>query len=223
MILLQPALTKKKSLNILCLGAHSDDIEIGCGGTLLSLLAAKQKVHLTWVVFSGDGKRASEAESSAIEYLNKATSAEFKLFPFRDGYFPDQWAEIKTICASLAVEFLGKNAPDIIFTHRRDDSHQDHRVISELTLNHWRNQLLLEYEIPKYDGDLTPPNCFVPLTAAQAKKKTALLMKYFATQRNKHWFDESLFLGLMRLRGVECAAASGYAEGFHCRKMTLGW
>lgn len=223
MILLQPSAAKKQLLSILCLGAHSDDIEIGCGGTLLSLLASGRKVHVTWVVFSGDGKRAAEAESSAIEYLNKATTAEFKLFPFRDGYFPSQWAEIKTVCASLATELQGKQTPDIIFTHRRDDSHQDHRVISELTLNHWRNQLLLEYEIPKYDGDLTPPNCFVPISASQAKEKSALLMKSFGTQRNKHWFDESLFLGLMRLRGVECAASSGYAEGFHCRKMTLGW
>lgn len=221
MISLLPSANSKLPLRILCLGAHSDDIEIGCGGALLSFLSSKRKIDITWVVFSGDGVRAPEAENSAMQYLNLAATAEFKLFHFLDGYFPAQWADVKETCAQLAAGF-GKRKPDIIFTHRREDAHQDHRVVSELTANHWRNQLILEYEIPKYDGDLTVPNGYCPLTAAQARKKVALLIRHFESQRAKHWFDEELFLGLMRLRGVECAAPSGYAEAFHCRKFIIG-
>jgi LmbE family N-acetylglucosaminyl deacetylase len=204
-------------LRILCLGAHSDDIEIGCGGTLLRLLQERPGTEVLWVVLSGGGLREKEARASARDFLKNAGGSAVETHTFRDGYFPYHGAEVKDYFESLKA----KLSPDVVFTHYRNDLHQDHRVVSELTRNTWRNHLLLEYEIPKYDGDLGQPNLFVPVSPAHAKRKCALLMKHFGTQRSKHWFDEETFLALMRLRGIESASPTRYAEAFHAHKVRL--
>lgn len=206
-------------LRVLCLGAHSDDIEIGCGGTVLRLCELYPRISFDWVVFSGDGARADEARRGAELFLGDALRrANVAVLGFRDGFFPDQWSAIKEYFEALKAEVQ----PDLILTHRRADLHQDHRVIAELTWNTFRGHLVLEYEIAKYDGDLGSPNVFVPLDAGIRQRKVEYLMTAFATQRDKRWFTEETFLGLMRLRGIECAAAEGYAEGFYGRKLVLG-
>jgi len=202
---------------VLCLGAHSDDIEIGCGATLLRLIANHPAVEVTWVVLGASGAREREARTSAQAFLRKAAKADIETATFRDGYFPYDGAAIKDYFEALK----GRVKPDLIFTHHGADRHQDHRVTYELTRNTWRDHLILEYEIPKYDGDLGLPNAYVPVTAAQAKRKTALLLKHFGTQRNRHWFDEETFMGLMRLRGIESASPTRYAEAFHAPKLRL--
>lgn len=207
-----------EGLEILCLGAHSDDIEIGCGGTLLRLLAERPGSSVRWRVFSAAGVRAKEARAAARRVLRGAGAAETVLHAFRDGFFPVERGPIKEVFEELK----GGAAPDVIFTHARHDAHQDHRIINELTRNTFRNHLILEYEIPKYDGDLVPPNAYVPLSEAVARRKAALLLSCFKSQAGKHWFDESAFLGLMRLRGIECAAPSGFAEAFHVHKCVIG-
>jgi len=203
---------------ILCLGAHSDDIEIGCGGTVLRLLAANKDLEVVWAVFSGNPSRQKEAKASARGFLAGAGKSRICCYRFRDGYFPDQWARIKENIEDLRREV----EPDVIFTHYRDDRHQDHRVLSDLAWNTFRDHLILEYEIPKYDGDLGAPNAFVSLAERLCCEKTELLMRHFQTQKNKHWFRKELFLGLMRIRGMECASPSGFAEAFYCRKLILG-
>lgn len=203
-------------LRILCLGAHSDDIELGCGGSMLSLLAAHPGSSVLWVVFSGNDERAAEARASASEFLAAAKERDVRTLAFRESYFPSQSAEIKA-----AVETLKPFEPDLIFTHRGVDLHQDHRTIGELTWNTFRDHLILEYEIPKYDGDLGRPQAFIPLEASVCHEKCRLLRKHFTSQQFRHWFDEELFLGLMRIRGMECRAPSRYAEGFDARKWVL--
>jgi LmbE family N-acetylglucosaminyl deacetylase len=203
-----------RALRVLCLGAHSDDIEIGCGGTVLELLAAGARVH--WAVFSGNAARVAEATRSARRFLGAGAQRRLTLWSFRDGFFPAQFEAIKE-----ATETLTRLEPDLIFTHTREDRHQDHRVLSDLAWNTFRRQVVLEYEIPKWDGDLGQPNCFVPLPRATARRKVRYLMEGFATQRSKDWFDEETFFGLMRLRGIECRAEAGLAEAFYVRKM--GW
>jgi LmbE family N-acetylglucosaminyl deacetylase len=205
-----------KPLRVLCLGAHSDDIEIGCGGTLLKL-AESAPLEVRWVVFSGNRQRADEASRSAEAFLEKAARTKIFLESHRDGFFPSKFCEIKEYFERLKGEF----APDLIFTHFRDDRHQDHRLISDLSWNTFRNHLILEYEIPKYDGDLQSPNSYVCLNEAFCRQKVRLLMKHFGSQRSKHWFCEDLFLGLLRIRGMECASPSGFAEAFYCRKLML--
>jgi LmbE family N-acetylglucosaminyl deacetylase len=202
-------------LKILCLGAHSDDIEIGCGGTLLQLARRRPRPEFRWVVWSAAGSRAREAEKGARKFLGSAADGAVRLHDFRDGYFPTDFDAIKDAFESLAREFR----PDIVFTHTRDDRHQDHRVVSDLTWNTFRNQIVLEYEIPKWDGDLGRPNLYVPLSKSVAQRKSKALLDVFGTQRGKDWFDEETFLGLLRLRGMECRADDGYAEGFHARKL----
>jgi LmbE family N-acetylglucosaminyl deacetylase len=202
---------------ILCLGAHSDDIEIGCGGTLLQLEKMRPRPVVRWVVWSAVGARASEARRGARRFLGASAVEAVRLYDFRDGYFPSQFASIKDSFEILATEFK----PDIIFTHAREDRHQDHRVISDLTWNTFRNQLILEYEIPKWDGDLAQPNLYVPVSRSIASRKSRALMSAFGSQRSKDWFSEETFLGLMRLRGMECRATDGYAEAFHSRKIVL--
>jgi LmbE family N-acetylglucosaminyl deacetylase len=202
---------------VLCLGSHSDDIEIGCGGTLLKLVRASPKLEVTWVVFSAEGARKREAEGSAKSFLAKAARAQVRVESFRASYFPFQAEQIKEVCESLK-----SIQPDVVFTHFREDRHQDHRVVSDLTWNTFRNQLILEYEIPKYDGDLGTPNLFVQLERREAQRKVRNVCRHFQTQANKHWFSEDTFLGLMRLRGMECASPTGYAEAFYCRKIVLG-
>lgn len=203
-------------LKILCLGSHSDDIEIGCGGTILRLLSANPKASVTWVVFSSNKEREQEARRSAELFLERAGQKEVIVHNFRDGFFPYDGAEIKT-----SVESLKRLSPDLIFTHSRRDAHQDHRAIAELTWNTFRNHFILEYEVPKYDGDLGQPNCFVPLEQDHYQQKIRNLMDAFQTQRSKRWFEQETFLALMRLRGMECVAPSGYAEAFYCRKVVL--
>lgn len=204
--------------SLLVLGAHSDDIEIGCGGTLLKLLKAESDLAITWVVFAALGKREDEARHSAEQFLNGAAQKNIVTFGFRDGYFPSELPRIKDEFEALKESV----DPDLILTHHCDDRHQDHRALCELTWNTWRSHLILEYEIPKYDGDLSRPNVYIPLPDDIARQKVELLMSCFATQRSKHWFDEEVFYGLMRLRGMEATKRTRYAEAFHGHKLTLG-
>jgi LmbE family N-acetylglucosaminyl deacetylase len=204
-------------LRVLCLGAHSDDIEIGCGGTLLQLAKTRPRPEFRWVVWSAVGARASEARRGARRFLGPSAREAVRLHEFRDGYFPAQFAAIKDSFETLASEFK----PDIVLTHARDDRHQDHRVISDLTWNTFRNQIILEYEIPKWDGDLGQPNLYVPVSRGAALRKARALISVFGTQRSKDWFSEETFLGLMRLRGMECRAKDGFAEAFGARKIVL--
>jgi LmbE family N-acetylglucosaminyl deacetylase len=208
-----------QTLSVLCLGAHADDIEIGAGGTILSLIAAGVRLHVHWCVLSAVGPRAAEAESSAARFLAGAASAEIELCEFRDGFFPYQGGDIKKWMEGLK----GRVRPDVIFTHRRDDGHQDHREISHLSVNSFRDHLTLEYEIPKWDGDLGQPNMYSPLTRPMLDRKIELLLGAFGTQRAKDWFDPEVFRGLARLRGMECRAPDSYAEAFVLRKARLGW
>ncbi len=201
---------------ILLLGAHSDDIEIGCGGAVLHLARRYPAARIVWAVFSGDVQRAREARRSAADFT-RGRAALIVTESFRDGFFPAQFEQLKTRFELLKAEVQ----PDLIFTHRGDDAHQDHRAISQLTWNTFRNHMILEYEIPKWDGDLGTPNIFVPVNKQDAQKKTRLLMKHFGTQRSKHWFTADTFAALMRIRGLECASPSGLAEGFYGRKLTL--
>ncbi len=208
-----------RPLRVLCLGAHSDDIEIGCGATLMAMAAKFQSLEVRWLVFSGDHARSEEARASAAHWLEPVPAKQIDLHGFRDGFFPDEWAEIKTVFERLKNGF----EPDLIFTHARTDLHQDHRIVNELTWNTFRDHAVLEYEIPKYDGDLATPNFYVPVPEQIARAKASALSRFFGSQQNKHWFSEELFLGLMRLRGVESHAPSGYAEGFHMRKVCMGF
>jgi LmbE family N-acetylglucosaminyl deacetylase len=204
-----------EKLSVLCLGAHADDIEIGAGGTLLAWIAAGVKLDVRWCVASAVGERADEARASVEGFLEGAASVDVTLGRFRDGYFPTQSAELKDWVEALK----SGPKPDVILTHRREDAHQDHRMICELTWNAFRDHLILEYEIPKWDGDLGQPNVYVPLPEAVLARKIALLQKHFGTQRSKAWFDEETFRGLARLRGVECRERS--AEAFFARKVLL--
>jgi LmbE family N-acetylglucosaminyl deacetylase len=202
---------------LLVLGAHSDDIEIGCGGTILSWLRDRP-VEVTWVVFGAAGVREAEARASAGAFLEDAQASRVEVFGFRDGFFPYIGGEVKEAFEGLKASV----APDVILTHRRDDLHQDHRTVAELTYNTFRDHLVLEYEIVKYDGDLSSPNVFVPLEGAVLERKIELLMQHFGSQRGKHWFDAETFRGLARIRGLESASPTRYAEGFYGRKVLLG-
>jgi LmbE family N-acetylglucosaminyl deacetylase len=203
---------------VLCLGAHSDDIEIGCGGTILSLIEKSNRIEFYWLVLSANPERTKEAGRSARAFLGRARKKTVVVKSFRDGFLPYLGPPVKECFEELKKVFT----PDVIFTHCRHDLHQDHRLVCELTWNTFRNHLILEYEIPKYDADLRSPNFFVPLSDAQARKKVNSLMRYFTTQQNKQWFSEDLFYGLMRLRATEAASPSRYAEAFCCRKVLLG-
>jgi len=207
----------RRPLSILCLGAHSDDIEIGCGGALLRLLGDRPGSSVRWVVFSADDERAGEARASAADFAAGAASLDVTVHGFRESYFPFEGAAIKQSLAALAADVR----PDVVFSHRRDDLHQDHRTIGELTWNHFRDHVIAEYEIPKYEGDLAPPNLFVPLDERTAERKIELLLQHFATQRGRSWFSARTFRGLMAVRGVECNSPSGFAEAFHLRKAIL--
>jgi LmbE family N-acetylglucosaminyl deacetylase len=203
---------------ILCIGAHSDDIEIGCGGTLLKLLAQRPELEVHWVVFSADGIREEEAHASAEAMLAPAAKKQIVLHQFRDTCFPFAGLEIKEQFRQLQANV----SPDLIFTHRLEDRHQDHRLLAELTWNAFRNHLVLEYEIPKYEGDLGQPNFFVPLDKDICREKVEHIVKHFPSQQQKPWFTADTFQALLRLRGVECNAPAGFAEAFTCRKVVLG-
>jgi LmbE family N-acetylglucosaminyl deacetylase len=205
-------------LSVLCLGAHSDDIEIGAGGLILGWIAAGVRLDIHWCVLSATGTRAAEAEASAASFTAGAASTQVELAQFRDGFFPYSGAEVKAWIEGLRTKF----SPDVVLTHRRDDAHQDHREVCKLTWNSFRDHLILEYEIPKWDGDLGRPNFYAPLEKSAMDRKIELLMEHFGTQRSKDWFDAETFRGLARLRGMECRSPSGYAEAFVLRKGRLG-
>ena len=211
------ATKKTRPIRILCLGAHSDDIEIGCGGTILRLLSEHHDVEVHWVVLGSSGERDGEALAGAEKFLAKAKKKEIIIQHFKNSFFPYRGEEIKDFFEKLKE----KTSPDIIFTHYRHDLHQDHRVISELTWNTYREHLILEYEIIKYDGDIGSPNVFVHLDETLCRKKIRFIMDSFKTQREKDWFTPDAFLSLLRIRGIESKAPGRYAEGFYCRKAVL--
>jgi LmbE family N-acetylglucosaminyl deacetylase len=202
---------------ILFIGAHADDIEIGCGGAVQSLLARWPEVHVSWVVLSANNQRTREAENSASELLQHATSREIHVAHFRESFFPYQGAEIKDYFNTV----IRDQEPDIVFTHFGGDRHQDHRLVWELTWNTFRNHLVCEYEIVKFEGDLASPNLFVPLTSEQVALKCDHIWQHFVSQRGKPWFSDDTFRAIARIRGVECNAEDGFAEAFHCRKLVL--
>lgn len=206
-----------RPLQVLLLGAHSDDIEIGCGGTVLSLIEQYPNLQVTWVVFGANGKRAQEAQNSADRFLTPLKEKNIILKSFKDGFFPYIGGEIKEFFEQLKREL----SPDLIFTHYRQDLHQDHRLICELTWNTFRDHFILEYEIPKFDGDLGVPNFFFHLPEAVCENKVRYLLEYFETQANRHWFTEDAFYAVMRLRGIESRSPSKYAEAFYARKTVL--
>lgn len=201
---------------LLVIGAHSDDGEIGCGGTVLRLVSQFPAMSVTWVVLAATGEREDEARRSAEELLTGAGEVEIVMGGFRDAFLPQRWEETKEL-----LEGLKRVAPDLILTHQRADLHQDHRVASDLVWNTFRDHLILEYEIPKWDGDLGAPNVFVPLTRETVDRKIAHLMEHFASQRSKRWFTRDLFEAMMRIRGMECGSESGFAEAFYGHKLTL--
>lgn len=200
----------------LFVGAHSDDIEIGCGATILKLTEERPEVEILWVVFSAENDRRREAASSARAFLKKARKSEVVIHDFKGSYFPYQGEQIKD-----AFEALKPFRPDAVFTHYRDDRHQDHRVLSDLAWNTFRSHAILEYEIPKYDGDYGSPNVFVPVGAKHVQRKSDLLMKHFHTQAGKQWFTPDLFLATPRIRGMECDSPTRFAEAFYSRKLLL--
>jgi LmbE family N-acetylglucosaminyl deacetylase len=199
---------------ILALGAHSDDIELGCGGTILRLACERPDLEVLWVVFATNAARAAEARASASAFLSGFQSSKVIVRDYRDGFLPYAGALVKDEFEQLKREY----SPDLVFTHHRDDRHQDHRLVSELTWNTWRDHLILEYEIPKYDGDFGSPNFFASLSVAALDRKVELLATCFPSQSAKHWFTSDLFRAVARIRGMECAAPEGFAEGFYCRK-----
>jgi LmbE family N-acetylglucosaminyl deacetylase len=202
-------------IKVLCLGAHSDDIEIGCGGTLCRLIGEYENIQVDWIVFGSSGLRSQEALDSATTLLDRVKERKIVIKGFRDGFFPFAGAEIKDYFEQLKREVQ----PDIIFTHYRQDLHQDHRLLSDLTWNTFRKHLILEYEIPKYDGDLGSPNFFVHLPETVCQAKVQHLFTHFKTQTDRHWFTEDTFWSLLRLRGMESNSPGKYAEAFYCRKM----
>jgi len=206
-------------LHVLCLGAHSDDIEIGVAGTLITLLEARPGSSVTWVVAAASGERDAEARNSAEALLRGVAAVDVRVLGLRDGYLDRVGADVKDALAAVRDD---SPAPDVVFTHHREDRHQDHRAISDLTWQLWRDHLVLEYEVPKWDGDLGRPNLYVPLPGEVAARKLAHLEDHFASQRGKDWYDADTFRGLMRLRGMECRAPSRFAEAFHARKLVLG-
>jgi LmbE family N-acetylglucosaminyl deacetylase len=202
---------------VLCLGAHSDDIEIGCGGTLIELRERNPDLRFVWVVFSGDDVRERETRAAAAALLGTGANVTVIVHHFRGSYFPYCGADIKDAFEAMCSHVV----PDLVMTHYLSDRHQDHRVIAELTWNTFRNHAILEYEIPKYEGDLTQPGVYCPLSPTTVDQKIATLLQCFSSQRNRQWFDADLFRGHMRLRGIECNSPSRYAEAFHARKLVF--
>jgi LmbE family N-acetylglucosaminyl deacetylase len=202
---------------ILALGAHPDDIEIGCAGTILRLIADRRVARVHWIVCSGEGGRAEEARTSALAILDGVPDREIVVLGGRDGYFPLTGTGLKQSFEGLKTGI----EPDLILTHRRDDRHQDHRFISELTWQTFRNSMILEYEIPKYDGDLGNPNVFVEIPESLVRRKIEILETNFPSQRDRHWYDAETFRAILRIRGVESRSTSGYAEGFEARKIVI--
>jgi len=207
----------EQPLRVLALGAHADDIEIGCGGTLLRLVAEHPGLAVDWVVLSGEGERAGEAANSAAAFLRGVGTSRIQVERFRDGFFPYDGAEVKQCFERLK----SRVSPDLILAPRLEDRHQDHRLVAELTWNTFRDHLILEYEIPKYEGDLGQPNLFVPLLSEQAERKLELLSKHFPSQAGRRWFSDETFWAILRLRGIESNSPSRLAEAFHARKLVF--
>ncbi len=208
-------LLNKPSPKILALGAHCDDIEIGCGATMLRLLDEYPNAQILWVVFSSNVEREAEARNSAQSYLGNHLSSKIEIKQFRNGFFPYVASDIKDYFEFIKTIF----DPDIIFTHFLNDRHQDHRTIAELTWNTYRNHSIFQYEILKYEGDLKTPNCYSIVNAEYLEKKINLLMSCYKSQSDKHWFSKESFSALMRIRGIESGGLTGYAEGFHADKI----
>ncbi|MGH8594925.1 MAG: PIG-L deacetylase family protein [Gammaproteobacteria bacterium] len=209
--------SEAKMREVLCLGAHADDIEIGCGGTILYLAEKYPRTNVRWIVFSATKDRQKEAQQSAAKFLENVAHKEIIVHEFKDGFFPYTGEKIKEVFEELK----DRPSPDVVFTHTSNDRHQDHRLVSELTWNTFRDHLILEYEIPKYDGDIGNPNVFVHLSNRFCAQKIDYLMAYFATQSNKHWFTRETFEAILRLRGIESRAPENFAEAFYCRKLVL--
>lgn len=199
---------------ILALGAHADDIEIGCGGTLLRLAEERPDLEVLWVVMAATEERAREAERSAAAFLRGFAKSRVVVKRHRDGFLPYSGAAVKEDFEAVKREFT----PDVVFTHQLQDRHQDHKLVAELTWNTWRNHLVLEYEIPKYDGDFGSPSVFAPLSAATVDRKIALVLEHFGSQAGKHWLTPDLIRSVARIRGMECVAPEALAEAFYCRK-----
>jgi LmbE family N-acetylglucosaminyl deacetylase len=217
MIHWKPAFDGSRGPQVLCLGCHSDDIEIGCGGTVLRLAEQYPDSVFHWVVFSAAGTRGAEAQRAAEMFVPRERLRGPILKTFPDGFLPFVGADVKAVFEDLKKTV----SPDLVFTHNRKDAHQDHRLVAEMTWNTFRDHMILEYEIPKYDGDMGQPNSFVPLSSEICQKKIHSILTAFQTQHGKRWFEEETFRSLMRLRGMECNSPSGYAEAFYCRKMVL--
>lgn len=207
-----------RTAQVLCIGAHCDDIEIGCGGALQVLQARRPRLKINWVVLSGTPERRLETQRAMDLLVRPKQRGQLSFGDFADGLFPAQYAAIKQFFESL--KRLPR--PDLIFCHERADRHQDHRIVNEMVWNTFRDQLVLEYEIPKWDGGLGEPNLYMPLSTAHLKTKVDALMKAYASQRRRDWFTPDTFKALARLRGVECRAADGFAEAFHARKVRFG-
>jgi LmbE family N-acetylglucosaminyl deacetylase len=208
---------RQRPLRLLCLGAHADDIEIGCGGTVLRLAAEVPDLAVRWIVFSGVGARGAEARNSAAAFLDDVAEKQIEVEEFRDGYFPYHGAEIKDRFEAIKRDFV----PSVVLTHYRGDAHQDHRLVADLTINTFRDHLVLEYEIPKFDGDLGNPSFFVPLTPAQIGRKVETICRHFPSQRGRSWFSRETFLAIARLRGIGCNAPEGLAEAFYTTKIVF--
>ncbi len=208
----------EEPLRVLCLGAHSDDIEIGCGGTLIQLLKKQPNCEVIWVVLAANEEREREARKSAELYLANVYQKKIAIEHFRDSFFPSQSEALKEFFETLKPLIN----PDIIFTHYGKDLHQDHRKICDLTWNTFRNHMIVEYEILKYDGDIGTPNLFVAIEKKTCREKLHRLNECFHSQKENSWFDDESFMALMRIRGVECNSTTRYAEAFYCRKTVLG-
>ena len=202
---------------LLAVGAHADDIEIGCGATILRLVAEHPGLSVDWLVLSGHGDRAGEAADSAAAFLAGAGATRVMVEGFRDGFFPYDGGAVKERFERLKAEV----APDLVLTHRLEDRHQDHRLVAELTWNTFRDHLILEYEIPKYEGDLGRPNLYVPVGQEHGERKVEMLRKCFPSQAGRSWFSDDTFWATLRLRGIECNAPGRYAEAFQARKLVL--
>ncbi len=219
MLELIPQWRAGRSLRVLCVGAHCDDIEIGCGATLLALQRRGRGVRIDWLVLGGEPKRREETRQALAALVAPRFRGELSFGDFRDGYLPAQYAEVKAFIERYKAR---RPTPDVIFCHEREDRHQDHRIVNEMVWNTWRDQLVLEYEIPKWDGGLGQPNVYMPVSRQQVEAKVRALLRAHRSQAARDWFTAETFRSLLRLRGLECRSPSGYAEAFHGRKIRIG-
>jgi LmbE family N-acetylglucosaminyl deacetylase len=210
-------LAENRPAHVLCVGAHCDDIEIGCGGTLLSLGKSHTDLKITCAIFSGNDDRQREARKSLESLFSAAADLQIVFHDFADGRLPFVGEAVK----NAMEDIRGNIDPDLIFTHWEGDRHQDHRFLSEVTWNTFRDHLIMEFEIPKYDGDFGSPGVFCPLDKDTAERKVDHLMRAYRSQASKDWFTPDLFMSVLRIRGMEARADSGFAEGFYCRKLPL--